>query len=121
MVHDARARLMHMLCQVAHEEPRLCQLIRQQKWPFMRDTFALLRLGPHTFDEVRQDAAGTAAGGSRLGCLCCQTCLHEHWHQQPASRRGATDVVSRHPGLSALAAARSCVIAGAHGAAGEHH
>lgn len=37
---------------VAHEEPATQQLIQAQKWDFVRDTFTLLRIQQHMFDEV---------------------------------------------------------------------
>jgi hypothetical protein len=39
--------------QVAHEEAATQALIAQQKWDFVHDTFQLLRIQQHMFDEVR--------------------------------------------------------------------
>lgn len=38
---------------VAHEAAHTEQLIQQQKWEFVQDTFQLLRMQQHMFDEVR--------------------------------------------------------------------
>eukprot|EP00878_Enallax_costatus_P021301 GHUV01022547.1.p1 GENE.GHUV01022547.1~~GHUV01022547.1.p1 ORF type:complete len:513 (+),score=138.38 GHUV01022547.1:1-1539(+) len=38
---------------VAHEEAHTEQLIQQQKWEFVQDTFQLLGIQQHMFDEVR--------------------------------------------------------------------
>lgn len=37
---------------VAHEDQHTQQLIQQQKWEFVQDTFQLLRIQQHMFDEV---------------------------------------------------------------------
>jgi hypothetical protein len=44
---------------VVHEAPATQQLIQQQKWDFVRDTFALLRIQQHMFDEVRGTGLGS--------------------------------------------------------------
>lgn len=41
---------------VAHEEAATQQLIQQQKWDFVQDTFQLLRIQQHMFEEVRAQA-----------------------------------------------------------------
>jgi hypothetical protein len=38
---------------VAHEDPATQQLIHDQKWEFVHDSFQLLHVTQHTFDEVR--------------------------------------------------------------------
>jgi hypothetical protein len=37
---------------VAHEDEATQQLIHDQKWEFVRDSFQLLHATQHTFDEV---------------------------------------------------------------------
>lgn len=37
---------------VAHSEPDTQRLVHEQKWRFVHDTFQLLRIHQHTFDEV---------------------------------------------------------------------
>lgn len=38
---------------VAHEDPATQQLIHDQKWEFVQDSFQLLHATQHTFEEVR--------------------------------------------------------------------
>lgn len=42
---------------VAHEDPATQQLIHDQKWEFVHDSFQLLHVTQHTFDEVRSAAS----------------------------------------------------------------
>jgi hypothetical protein len=69
---------------VAHEEAATQALIAQQKWDFVHDTFQLLRIQQHMFDEV------SCSGKAWHGCtallrlkLCeaqvaCETPMLKH-------------------------------------------
>lgn len=51
---------------VAHEDPPTQQLIHAQKWEFVHDSFQLLHVTQHTFEEVRD--------GTSLLRSCSTTC-----------------------------------------------
>jgi hypothetical protein len=54
---------------VAHEQPATQVLIAQQKWDFVHDTFQLLRIQQHMFEEVRGRAsAGMCVLTAWWGC-----------------------------------------------------
>ncbi|WIA39416.1 hypothetical protein OEZ86_005519 [Tetradesmus obliquus] len=84
---------------VAHEEPATQQLIQAQKWDFVRDTFTLLRIQQHMFDEgamarpvgVSDVAAELEARGGLLPLMHLFPCEASHpgtsipWEQQDAA------------------------------------
>lgn len=54
---------------VAHEDPTTQQLIHDQKWEFVQDSFQLLHATQHTFEEVRVLEAGLQHLVDEVDCL----------------------------------------------------